>query len=205
MPIVYKRLTPQQEAELSARTAYRDQHHSSRQSYQDIVYPPRRKPVPTKITEPWSRDVEEVIKISKPPSSQRQNKTSSPPDLLWKPIVASGDEKRATRLLDFSPHTLNVAKDVHVDLDIIALHELGGDPVNTWLDPQTITVWLHDYLQSDFPQSRVLSFGYSTQSLLENNRPSISHLARLFIQDVLNARTGIANPQVRALLWSQYQ
>lgn len=160
----YRRLTAIEEALLRARTASRDQHSSSRQSYQDSTYSSLRKP----------------------------------PDLLWKPIVASGDEKSATRLLDFSPETLTVAKDVHVDLDIIALHELGGDPVNTWLDPQTITVWLHDYLQSDFPQSRVLSFGYSTQSLLENNKPSISHLARLFIQDVLNARTGIANPQVRA-------
>jgi len=44
LPMEYKRLSPREEAELRARTAHRDQHSSSRQSYQDTQYSSRRKP-----------------------------------------------------------------------------------------------------------------------------------------------------------------
>jgi hypothetical protein len=68
LPMEYKRLTPRmsncswfadvptlttasgEEAELRARTAHRDQHSSSRQSYQDSQYASRRKPATDKTS-----------------------------------------------------------------------------------------------------------------------------------------------------------
>ncbi|KAK3343520.1 hypothetical protein B0T25DRAFT_614646, partial [Lasiosphaeria hispida] len=48
-----------------------------------------------------------------------------------------------------------------VKADIIAIHGLNGHPCASWLSKTKDPVmWLHDFLPQDFPDCRVISYGY---------------------------------------------
>lgn len=48
-------------------------------------------------------------------------------------------------------------------ISLVAVHGLGGHPIQTWTDPKTKKCWLKDeeFLPRDVPSARVLSFGYN--------------------------------------------
>lgn len=48
-----------------------------------------------------------------------------------------------------------------MQIGIIAIHGLQGDPINTWTNSKTKAFWLKDFLPLDVPGARVLTFGYN--------------------------------------------
>lgn len=46
------------------------------------------------------------------------------------------------------------------ETSIIAVHGLGGHPINTWTSKQTELSWLRDLLPKHLPRARILSYGY---------------------------------------------
>lgn len=44
--------------------------------------------------------------------------------------------------------------------DVVLLHGLTGDRERTWTSPRTHKLWARDFLPSDLPETRVLTFGY---------------------------------------------
>jgi hypothetical protein len=51
-----------------------------------------------------------------------------------------------------------------VQISIIAVHGLQGDPITTWTNSKTKTFWLKDFLPLDVPGARVLTFGYNADA-----------------------------------------
>ncbi|KAH7380996.1 hypothetical protein BKA64DRAFT_584580, partial [Cadophora sp. MPI-SDFR-AT-0126] len=48
---------------------------------------------------------------------------------------------------------------------VVAVHGLGGDWEEAWTDDTTGKLWLRDFLPSQFPKTRVWSFGYNASVL----------------------------------------
>ncbi|KAL6240249.1 hypothetical protein RBB50_012854 [Rhinocladiella similis] len=46
-------------------------------------------------------------------------------------------------------------------LDIVAVHGLGGDAINTWTQPKSKKFWLRDFLPQQIPGARIMTFGYN--------------------------------------------
>ncbi|KAF8426994.1 hypothetical protein EV426DRAFT_636094 [Tirmania nivea] len=47
--------------------------------------------------------------------------------------------------------------------DLVALHGLNGDPMDTWTDKQSGVMWLRDLLPKALPRTRVMTFGYNAR------------------------------------------
>ena len=45
---------------------------------------------------------------------------------------------------------------------IVAVHGLCGDPYDTWTDVPSNKLWLKDFLPSQVPNIRIMSFGYDS-------------------------------------------
>ena len=50
------------------------------------------------------------------------------------------------------------------DIDFVAVHGMGGDPVQSFTDAETGCCWIRDLLPLSFPHSRVFSYGYYSDS-----------------------------------------
>ncbi|KAH7202391.1 hypothetical protein DER44DRAFT_481084 [Fusarium oxysporum] len=58
----------------------------------------------------------------------------------------------------------------HIDIDICAVHGMDGHAFDTWMAPTKM--WLRDHLPSEFPKSRIMTFGYNSNSM---DGKSINH------------------------------
>ncbi|KAH2697219.1 hypothetical protein KXW03_009190, partial [Aspergillus fumigatus] len=47
--------------------------------------------------------------------------------------------------------------------DLVAIHGLNGDPVNTWTHTETEVMWLRDLLPAAIPDIRIMTFGYNAR------------------------------------------
>ncbi|KFY32742.1 hypothetical protein V495_08780 [Pseudogymnoascus sp. VKM F-4514 (FW-929)] len=61
-------------------------------------------------------------------------------------------------------------------VDIVAIHGLGGNPMNTWTDKDG-HLWLRDSLPSHIPRARIMTFGYDSSILLGKSRMTINDFA----------------------------
>jgi hypothetical protein len=64
---------------------------------------------------------------------------------------------------------------------VVAVHGLGGDWERTWTDIPSGKNWLRDFLPNQFPNSRVMSFGYDSASALSTAVSDIDDAARSLI------------------------
>ncbi|KAN0098199.1 hypothetical protein V8E51_013862 [Hyaloscypha variabilis] len=69
----------------------------------------------------------------------------------------------------------------HCNVDIVAIHGLGGDWEGTWTDDTTGKMWLKDFVPQAMPSARVLSFGYDSEYALSNTVADIDDAARSLI------------------------
>ena len=45
---------------------------------------------------------------------------------------------------------------------IVAVHGLGGHPYDTWTEETSGKMWLRDFLPSQVPYTRIMSYGYDS-------------------------------------------
>ena len=53
----------------------------------------------------------------------------------------------------------------HRDIDFVAVHGMGGHPLQSFTNAETGCCWIRDLLPSSFPHSRVFSYGYPADFL----------------------------------------
>ncbi|KAJ9496115.1 hypothetical protein H2202_008361 [Exophiala xenobiotica] len=49
-------------------------------------------------------------------------------------------------------------------IDIVAVHGLGGDAIDTWTHPKSKAFWLKDFLPQQVPDARIMTFGYNAHA-----------------------------------------
>jgi hypothetical protein len=79
-------------------------------------------------------------------------------------------------------------------LSVIAVHGLGGHAFNTWTEGGRL--WLRDFLPSDLPKARVLTFGYDSGIAFTNSKSTLRDFARSLLESVnqhrrRNAKDGV--------------
>ncbi|KAI1392648.1 uncharacterized protein F4822DRAFT_425851 [Hypoxylon trugodes] len=81
---------------------------------------------------------------------------------------------------------------VHVsdpfDVDVVAVHGLGGDWEETWTDSDTGKMWLRDFLPLQFSNIRIWSFGYDSSYTLSQSVNTIDDAARSLIDGLAGER-----------------
>ena len=69
---------------------------------------------------------------------------------------------------------------------IVAVHGLCGDPFDTWTEETSNKLWLRDFLPSQVPNTRIMSFGYDSFVAFSKSEVEISDVA----VDLLNRLHG---------------
>jgi ankyrin repeat domain-containing protein 50 len=69
------------------------------------------------------------------------------------------------------------------DVDIIAVHGIGGDAYNTWTHKNG-TFWLKDLLKDALPGARVFTFGYPSAAFLSKSVASVHDFAMNLLNDI---------------------
>ncbi|KAK4206997.1 hypothetical protein QBC37DRAFT_104982 [Rhypophila decipiens] len=57
---------------------------------------------------------------------------------------------------------LELVKRENADLDIVAIHGLQGDAIQSWTHERTKFMWLTDYLPEQFPKARIFTYAYNS-------------------------------------------
>ncbi|KAK3352416.1 ankyrin repeat protein [Lasiosphaeria hispida] len=71
------------------------------------------------------------------------------------------EESPTTGLLQlWPPRDVEETSKIKTDVDIIAIHGLGGHRLKSWVDGEKL--WLRDLLPWDLPKARVFTFGYDS-------------------------------------------
>lgn len=124
--------------------------------------------------------------------------------LNWMPNVVSKIGKTALGLLEMGGSMENPKDFSHADIDIVAIHGLGGSPVRSWINNTANTLWLRDFLQTDFPTARIISYGYNVEPALCNNTLDLSLLASDLLDNVMNARSILPQEKLRPIAFIGY-
>jgi predicted alpha/beta-fold hydrolase len=111
----------------------------------------------------------------------------------WIPNTVSKVGKTAMGLLEIAgsmeePHDFSQA-----EVDVVAIHGLGGSPSRSWINNEASTLWLRDFLQADFPTARVMSYGYKTDTALLTHPEGLSQLANDLLDNLLASRLDMAS------------
>ncbi|EQB51678.1 hypothetical protein CGLO_08762 [Colletotrichum gloeosporioides Cg-14] len=96
------------------------------------------------------------------------------------------------------PHNDN-ATDIPTDVDLIAIHGVGGHAVETWTCGDRF--WLRDFLPLDFPRARVLTFGFDGSSVFNASKPSIANIATQLLSGIQQLRRSKAEATDRKLIF----
>ncbi|KAI5798085.1 hypothetical protein FPQ18DRAFT_321182 [Pyronema domesticum] len=81
------------------------------------------------------------------------------------------------------------------EVDIIALHGLGGHWKNTWTDTNG-KFWLRDYLPEKLINARVLSWGYNSYKAFTLGEAELEEAAKELLDGIEEARTDKTRPVV---------
>ncbi|KAH8745732.1 Alpha/Beta hydrolase protein [Hyaloscypha finlandica] len=90
------------------------------------------------------------------------------------------------------------------DIDIIAVHGLGGHWERTWKDSETNKVWLRDFLPLQLRDSninpRVFSYGYDSSVAFSRSITDINDVADDFLDRLSHVRPNVADKRRPILL-----
>ena len=80
---------------------------------------------------------------------------------------------------------------IHTDsynVDIIAVHGLGGHAYETWTHPNG-KLWLRDLLPPHLPGARIFTYGYNSAFVFSRETGALRDYARALLEDIRNVRT----------------
>jgi hypothetical protein len=72
-------------------------------------------------------------------------------------------------------------------VSIVAVHGLGGDAYETWADDDQ-NIWLRDFLPSQVPRARIMSYGYNSAVTFSKSVAGIDEFAVDLINRLDNER-----------------
>lgn len=67
--------------------------------------------------------------------------------------------------------------DTSYEVNIIAIHGLGGHAYDTWTDQKTKTFWLKDILPDDIPGARIFTYGFPSHGAWSGSLGTLSDYA----------------------------
>jgi hypothetical protein len=117
----------------------------------------------------------------------------------WSPHKACDHGSTAMGLWEMDGSMEHPRDYTDADVDLIAVHSLGGSPIRSWINSSANTMWLREMLQKDFPDSRVMSYGYKSEAAVKGNSLNISRLALDLVDNVRQSRLGASNFKVLTL------
>ncbi|KAI8271594.1 hypothetical protein K4K56_003168 [Colletotrichum sp. SAR 10_98] len=91
------------------------------------------------------------------------------------------------------------ASDIPTDVDLIAIHGVGGHAVETWTCGDRF--WLRDFLPLDFPRARVLTFGFDGSVVFNTSKSSITTIATQLLSGIQQLRRSKAEAIERKLIF----
>lgn len=93
---------------------------------------------------------------------------------------------------DLGLFTLNeTAEDTEYEVDVVAIHGLGGDWQGTWTADNG-RLWLRDFLPAEVQNARMFSYGYNSQIAFTKSVADISDVARMLLDSLKGERKGAA-------------
>jgi hypothetical protein len=110
------------------------------------------------------------------------------PPLLEK--LVNDPDRLGLRLIPSLPLEPSTAP-CNSDLDIVAVHGLGGDFFKTWTKSSNIEgekdiCWLSQLLPIDLPKARIYSFGYESRPAFSRSVATIREFAKQLLQSLLD-------------------
>ncbi|KAI9747577.1 MAG: hypothetical protein M4579_007436, partial [Chaenotheca gracillima] len=84
-------------------------------------------------------------------------------------------------------------------VDIVAVHGLGGGAFKTWTDKKG-NIWLRDLLIEDLPGARVFTFGYNSAFFFSRETGTLREYARALLEAIRSERTS-AEERARPLVF----
>lgn len=83
----------------------------------------------------------------------------------------------------------NRSHDVY-DVDIIAVHGLGGDAYRTWTH-ENGKLWLRDFAPEALPGARIFSYGYDSAFVFSHGTGTVRDFSRGLLENIRLARTSL--------------
>ena len=80
----------------------------------------------------------------------------------------------------------------NVYYSIVAVHGLGGHPYDTWTEERSGKMWLRDFLPSQVPYTRIMSYGYDSQVAFSKSELELGDVAADLL-DRLDGERGKVN------------
>lgn len=131
-----------------------------------------------------------------PLQDSAESKSSEPIPSQQAPPTATDASKELKK--DDISEGLKVLVDKPADdagcVDIIAVHGLGGDLVETWTDKGTGLNWLSDarFLAKDLSQARIMTYGYDSTRYFSRSEADVRDFASEFLATIKSNRRGKA-------------
>lgn len=128
--------------------------------------------------QPTARNTQSVTRLWR--RKPQADSTRSPRNRNPGPSELPKEQRYGLRVL-YEP------EDTEAIVDIVLIHGLTGHPYNTWYEDSRQVFWPEEYLSNDFPQARIMTFGYGAEVMARNLVGAVSqNRLRDHAQDLLN-------------------
>jgi len=88
----------------------------------------------------------------------------------------------------YSPDGVGLGAASTPTVDIVFVHGLNGDAIESWTDPDTKSFWPKDFLPNDTPEARVMTFGYNADAAFGNTTADIVDHAKDLLSSLIDKR-----------------
>ena len=119
-------------------------------------------------------------------ASDQENQQRSALSLPNSFSITTRQPVRSDGLTQLAPSLSSENADVErtFDLDIVAIHGLGGHPRDTWMDKESNIAWLEDLLPKDLPNTRIFTYGYNANDASSKSIAEIDDWAKALLTDL---------------------